>query len=132
MASYSRTKLAHYIATWLEKGVSEADLAQQVAAYLIESGKTADLDSLMRDVQDIRARDYGVVELTARSAFPLEASEKSQIEQIAQNHFPGVNRVILHEERDEKVIGGANVSFAQANLDLTIRSKLNRLREAVS
>jgi F0F1-type ATP synthase delta subunit len=132
MAAYSRTKLARYIADQIAEGASEDRIAQSVAAYLIEAGKTADLESLMRDVQEIRAEEQGVVELVARSAFPLDASEKSQIEAVAKRQYPNTKKVIMHEEHDETVIGGASLSMSQANLDVTIRSKLNRLREAVS
>jgi F0F1-type ATP synthase delta subunit len=130
--AYSRNKLASYIAEAIASGKSDAQITNSVAAYLIEYGKTADLGPLMRDVQEVRANQQGIVELTARSAYPLNADEKSQIEAVAKKQYPNASKVIMHEERDENVIGGASLSLAQASLDVTIRSKLNRLREAVS
>lgn len=132
MKTYSRTKLAAYIAEAIATEKSEEVIAQNVAAYLIENGKTADLNSLMRDVQELRARHAGVVELTARSAYPLNSDEKNQIEDVIKSQYPNAKEVIMHEEHDARVIGGASISLAQANLDVTIRAKLNRLREAVS
>lgn len=126
--NYSRTSLASYIADNIES----SDVSKHVAAYLIESGKTADLDSIMRDVQEIRASQHGVVELTARSAFALDADEKSRIEQVAKGQYPKASRVIIHEVRDQSVVGGASLSLAQANLDATIKTKLNRLRESIA
>lgn len=130
--AYSRIRLARYIAGAIAHGASEAELSEKIAAYLIEHSKTADLNSLMREVQEIRASEQGVVELTARTAYPLDQAEKAQIEAVAGKQYPNTKRVILHEERDERVIGGASLSMAQASLDVTIRTKLNRLREAVS
>ncbi len=131
MAAYSRTKLAVYIADAMHNGSDESALAQHIAAYLIETGKTADLDSVMRDVQELRAQKYGIVELTARSAFALDADEKAQIERVAGGQYPGSTEVIIHEVIDTSVVGGASLSLAQANLDATIKTKLNRLREAI-
>lgn len=130
MAVYSRTKLAAHIADAIKKG-SDESIAESVAAYLIQAGKTADLDSVMRDVQEIRAAQHGVVELTARSAYPLDSAEKAEIERVAKGQYPGAKEVIIHEVHDESVVGGASLSLAQANLDATIKTKLNRLREAI-
>lgn len=132
MAQYSRAKLASYIADQIAKGTSEDELSRNIAAYLVESGKTADLNSLMREVQQLRAEKQGIVELTARSAYPLDKEEKELIESVASKQYPNAREVIIHEEHDERIIGGASLSLAEANLDVTIRSKLNRLREAVS
>lgn len=131
MAKYSRSKLAEYIAAAIKDGKAEAEISQSVAAYLIETGKTADLESVLRDVQEIRANDHGVVELTARSSFQLDADEKAQIERVAKGQYPGAKEVIIHEVIDKSVVGGASLSLAQANLDATIKTKLNRLREAI-
>lgn len=124
---YSRTSLARYIAENMESD----DVASHVAAYLIEAGKTADVESIMRDVQEIRAAEHGVVELTASSAYPLDADEKAQIETVAKGQYPKAHRVIMHEVHDPQVVGGASLSLAQANLDATVRTKLNKLREAI-
>ncbi len=126
---FSRSKLAHYVAS---SNKPEAELAREVAAFLIDAGKTAELDSLMRDVSDIRARENGVVELTARSAFPLDTDTKAQIERVAKGQYPGSTSVIIHEVRDETAVGGVRIELSNADLDLTIRSKLHKLREAIA
>lgn len=130
--TYSRTKLVKYIVDSLESGKSEKDLARKVAAYLIEVGKTSDLNSVMRDVQELRAAQYGIVELTATSAHHLEKSSLSDVEAIASRQYPGAKRTTVHQEIDPAVVGGANLTFPHASLDLTIRAKLNQLREATS
>ena len=130
--NYSRTKLVDYIVDQLQAEVDLNKLAQSVAAYLIEVNKVSDLDSVMRDAQELRAQKYGVVELTARSAHPLEASHLNQIEQIAKQQYSKTTRVITHQEHDDKVIGGTNLTFPHANLDVTVRGTLNQLREAIS
>ena len=125
----SRAKLAEYIA---RNDQSSEVLAQSVAALLIDTNKTSELDSLMRDVSEVRASRHGVVELTATSAFPLSESSLKQITGLVKNHFLTAKKVVINNEIDKSVIGGVNLKFANASLDMTVRSKLNKLREATA
>ncbi len=129
MAKYSRTKLAQYIADHIE---DEAVLADKIAAFLIENNKTSELGSIIRDVADVRAEKQGVVELTATSAFALNSDTKQQIKDVVNQNFSNVRQIIIHEVIDPGLIGGVNLDFANANLDLSVRAKLNKLREAVA
>lgn len=129
---YSRSRLVSYIVDCLESGESIARLAARTAAYLIEAGKVSDLDSIMRDAQEIRAQKYGVVELSARSAHKLDSSHLSEIKSMARKQYGNTKQVITHQVHDESVIGGANLSFPHNNLDITIRAKLNQLKESIA
>ncbi len=129
--TYSQTATARYITNQLAEELDEQDLAIGVAAYLIDEGKTANLDSLLRDVMELRAKE-GLVELTAKSAFPLTADEKASIKLVAKKQYPNAHKVIIHEVIDTDVIGGATLSLANANLDLTVKTKLNQLKEAIT
>lgn len=128
MARFSRTLLIKYIT----ENLSSADLSEKVAAFLIDNGKTSDLDSILRDVTEAQAVKNGVAELTAKSAFPLDVESKQGITQVVQKQYPSATKVIIHEVIDKSAIGGVNLEFANANLDLTIRTKLNKLREAIA
>ncbi len=129
---YSRSKLVEYIVAAMQAGKNADKLAGEVAAYLIEIGKTSDLGSVLRDARELRAQKHGIVELTAASAHTIDKSQLAHIEAIASRQYPVVSRMTIHREHDDTVVGGANLSFPRANLDITIRSKLNQLREAVS
>lgn len=124
-----RTALAHYIAQSTD---SRDSLAREVAAYLVDNAATNDLDSLIRDVVEIQATQNGVVELTAKSAHPIDNEVKSRIEAVAIKLYPGTKRVIIHTEIDKSVIGGARLQFANADLDMTVQSKLHKLRETIT
>jgi F-type H+-transporting ATPase subunit delta len=129
MAKFSRKDLAQYIAENLDN--NEA-LAEKIAGFLIDHGKVSELGSIMRDVINVRAQVLGVVELTATSAFPLDNTAKNQIENLVKERFSGVSKIIIHEKIDKTLLGGVDLDFANANLDLTIRAKLNKLRSAVA
>lgn len=132
MTKFSRTKLAAYVADQLKKGVSADDISEHVAAYLISNGKTAEVNSLMRDVMEARAEKDGVIEVVATSAFPLSDAQKQDIERATKQQYPSAREVIIHHNLDKSLVGGINLSLPHSQLDLSIRTKLNRLRAAVA
>lgn len=129
---FDRSKLAKEIIVRLDKGEAPEDISKAVAGYLIESNKTSEVNSLIRDCIDLRAKNKGIVELDATTAFPISAEQEDQIKKLAKSIFDNVDQVIIHKTIDKKVIGGINLSFANQNLDLTVRAKLNKLRALVS
>ncbi len=129
-STYSRSKLARYIADQLKAGAKADKLADSVSSYLIEVGKTADLNSLLRDIVEESARQNGRLEVTAVSAFPLTDSEKKEIERLGREHYPSTRKVTIHNELDPELIGGVRVLFPHDQLDLSVRTKLNNLARA--
>lgn len=130
MQKYSRSKLAEYIRTVLDSKTSIDKVVPAIAAYLMEHGRTHELDSLMRDVAELRAQKSGIVEARVASALPLDKATRRLFEEVAIAQYQGAKRALLYEVRDESLIGGASLSLANASLDLTVRTKLNHLREA--
>lgn len=128
--AFSRTKLARYIADSADSKQASVDLAKDVAAYLIDTGKTAELNSLLRDVAEERAVSNGFLEVTAISAFELNDAEKQEIEKVALSQYPRVKKVVIRSEIDESAVGGVKLLLPHYQLDLSIRTKLNRLANA--
>lgn len=129
---YSRARLVDYIVKQLETGSKQSGLSREVAAYLMAVGQLHDLGSVMRDAQEARAENYGTVELTARSAHKMNQTQLGRIESVAKSQYKGAQRAITHQVEDDAVIGGASLQLPHASLDLTIRAKLNQLREGIS
>jgi len=117
------------LATYLAENIGREGIAEEVATLLVESNQVADLESLMRDLNTVRSEKHGVVEVTARSAYPLDSQSKEDIESLARKLFPAFTQLIIQEVRDETVIGGVDLNFPGLNLDLTLRRKLNKLKE---
>jgi F0F1-type ATP synthase delta subunit len=124
----ARRKLASEIAKRLDSGEAMPHVARAVAALLIDTNKTSELNSLLRDVQEIRARQNGIVEVTASSAHLLTDEQRSDIEKATRRQYPNAKKIIIHHQQNPDIVGGVSLSFANASLDLTIRAKLNRLR----
>jgi len=124
----NRRKLAIEIAGRLKKGESAGKLSQEIAAYLIDTNSTSELNSLLRDITQIRADRDGIVELTATSAFPLSPEQANQIEDLAKKQYPLSKQAVIHNDINPDVIGGVSLSLPSARLDLTIKAKLNKLK----
>lgn len=127
----SRTRLAQFVADrTLAKG-SSPRFAREIAAYLLNEGRVDELDSLLRDVQGDWA-EAGHVEVTARSAFPLAATVKADIAGEVKKIYPSAKRIVINEVTDPDVVGGVRLNLPDLQLDLSIRTKLNRFKQAVT
>ena len=110
-------------------GISDLkQLSDEVAAYLLSERRTGELDSLIRDVMQYRA-DHGVVEVVAATAHPLTAVGRSDIQTEIQRLYPLATKVVVTEQPDATVIGGVRLGLANQQLDLSVRNKLNRLKQ---
>lgn len=110
-------------------GISDLkQLSDEVAAYLLAERRTGELDSLMRDVMQYRA-DHGVVEVVAATAHPLTTVVRANIQTEIQRLYPLATRVVVTERPDATVIGGVRLDLANQQLDLSVRNKLNRLKQ---
>lgn len=125
----ARQKLASRAAKAIDAG--EADIARKLAAYLIEQGATNEVNSLARDILQLRADQDGIVEVTAVAAHPLSSSMKTEIEQMVHGTHKNAKNVIINERHDPEVIGGIRLEFANALLDSTVDARLNSLRDKV-
>lgn len=102
--------------------------ATEVAAYLLDTGRTGELDSLLRDIMQYRA-EHGIVEVIAASAHPLTAEVKADIEAKVKAMYPDAKQIIISEVQDDSVIGGVRLDLANEQLDLSVRAKLNHFKQ---
>lgn len=124
----TRTRLAALIAERAGSGLSAKQLSREIAAYLLSEGRTSELDSILRDLMQYRA-DHGIVEAIGVSAHPLSEQVRQDIAAVARELFPQAQQIIVSEEHDDSVIGGVRVEFANQQLDLSVRAKLNQFRQ---
>jgi F0F1-type ATP synthase delta subunit len=125
----SRLKIAAVLADKIDLAkTSEADISREIAAYLLETRRTNELASVMRDLMQARA-DRGIVEVTAVTAHPLTAMVRADIEKTIRTRFPAAKTVIVSESHDDEVVGGVRLELANQQLDLSVRAKLNRFKQ---
>lgn len=122
-----RSKIAEVIAG-RSKQVDSKLLAKDVAAYLMSVKRTNDLDSLMRDIQQLRA-DQGIIEVNALASHELSSNSISEIKTKIKKYYPEAKTIIVNPIIDKEIIGGVRLSLANEQLDLSVRSKLNKFKQ---
>jgi len=123
-----RTQIARTIADRTRSKGASKEYAREVAAYLLETGRTRELDSLLRDVSADWA-DQGYVEVMARSAYPLTTAVKSDIKAQVERLYPSAKTIVVTEVADPSVIGGVQIQVANDQLDLSVEAKLNKFKQ---
>lgn len=100
---------------------------KELASLLLVQRLYSQIDEILADVSKEYARVHGVVEAEARTAFPLSNELKKALsERVKQS--TGAKSVILHEEVDGSLLGGVVISAPDMELDLTLKTKLAKLR----
>lgn len=112
----------------LHGGFKPGDFSRSVAAYLLDTGRTGELNSLLRDVMQKRA-GCGIVEVAAVSAHKLSDSVKEEILGLIKEIRPEAKQIIISEVHDPELIGGVRLELPNQQLDLTVRGKLNRFKQ---
>lgn len=122
----TRKELAANLLTIFAQSTDKERTVEQIAAYLVVEGRGSELDSLLRDMQDIQLDQHGVQEVDTASAHTLSDAVKRAIESLFD-----AEHVQLHETIDEDLIGGVRVRSKDSVMDLSVRTQLNRLKHSV-
>lgn len=123
-----RKKIAEVISERVGRGESTAKLSKEIAAYLLDAGRSSELESLMRDVIGIRA-EHGQVEAALTTAHTLDAKTNKEVKELVKSIRPSARNVQIDEQVDPSLIGGLKLHVINQSLDLSIRAKLNRLKQ---
>lgn len=118
----SRRKMAAFVAEKLSAGSTVSDALQEVAAYLIISGRTREQELLVRDIEsEMAAR--GIVVADIASAHPIDKAIEAEIKALT-----GAKTLQLRQSVDETLLGGIRIDIPGKRFDGTIRHKLNALK----
>lgn len=128
MTKVPRHQIAAVLAERSLGRVDAKSLSDQIAAYLLQERRTAELEPLLRDIMQYRA-DHGIVEVIAVSAHPLSAAVRSDIERRVKSVFPDATQVIISEELQPDIVGGVRLELPNQQFDLSIRAQLSRFKQ---
>ena len=126
MGKPSRRRVAEVVADLMDKGVSSAKLAKQLAAYLSSERRTKELEPLMRDVIDIRA-NRGELELAAISVHELSSSVETALKKLTHAAYPKAQNFIIHSERSPQLISWLLLKYGENELDLSTHGRFKKL-----
>lgn len=122
----SRRKLSDYAATRLLAGDKVKTVMKELAAHLVDTGRTRELELIVRDIE-ARLLASGTALVTVISARELSSEAKQSIEQLVKAERSSVKQVILREQIDESVIGGVRIELPGSVADFTVKAKLDKL-----
>lgn len=122
----SRRALAAYVADHLTSASSADSAIRHLAAYLVESRRTKELDLIVRDVAALLA-DRGTLTGTITTAFELSEAAKKAIEATVMQ-ATGAKHVSLGERIDPALIGGYKVALPGQEIDRSVSHQLTALK----
>jgi F0F1-type ATP synthase delta subunit len=109
----------------------DKQLAQEIAAYLLVERRTSELESIIRDIMQYRM-DHGVLEAEVVTAHPVGKDVLQHVEQLLQTAYPDTKHVQVSSHVEPTVIGGIRVDMANAQLDMTVGTKLATFKRLTS
>ncbi len=127
MPKTPRNEVAQAVIARISASNDTAALAKEIAAYLIDQGREADLETIMRDVMQLR-RDKSIVEADIRTAYPVDAATLTEVTELVKREFPASNTVVASQTIDPEIVGGMRIVTANEQLDLSVRGKLDMFK----
>lgn len=110
----------------ISKSSSGDNLADKIASYLISERRSSDFDMIMREVSRQQIAQ-GVTEATITTASPVSKAVLLDVKRLL-----GDNNAVINQIIDKNVIGGMRLEANDFYLDLTVRSRLNKLKAGVN
>ncbi len=126
----ARQQISNFIAQKALDGGLSKKVTKEIAAYLLSSSRANEVNSIMRDVQNIWAQN-GYVEIIARSSHELSSTTKNDIIKQLKPFFGNPKRIVVTQVLDENIVGGVSLELADNLLDLSLRKKLNKFKRLV-
>lgn len=118
----SRHKIALFAVDKIMSGAAPHGVLKQVAAYLVDTRRTRELDLLVRDIEgEFAARGIVVADIT--SAHQLTETLKKQIAELVNAKSLQVREII-----DPSVIGGVRVDIPGKRFDATLQHMIATLK----
>ncbi|MDB5167548.1 MAG: atpH [Candidatus Saccharibacteria bacterium] len=125
----SRRKISNYIADQIAEGHETKKLIQELAAFLIDTRRTKELELVVRDIE-YELKNRGIVLAWVTSAHDLTSATKTAINKLIKDQTDAKN-VELQELVDPTVLGGVKIDLPGQQLDMTIARRLSLLRTNV-
>lgn len=127
MSKTPRATVAEAIVSRLSHASDSAQLAREIAAFLISESRESDLESVMRDVRRLR-RSQGVLEADVQSAYPVDAAALTELTELIRHEFPAAKQVVTNQTIRPDLVGGVRIATADEQLDMSVRGKLDTFK----
>jgi ATP synthase F1 delta subunit len=123
----SRRVIARVIASKLVAEPARQDFWIKVlAAYLVENNRITEADLIVNDIEHELYTQDGQLVVNVTSARPLTAAVRTSLTNLLSDST-NAKKVTITEAVDPDLLGGLVAKTADAELDASVRTKLNRL-----
>jgi F0F1-type ATP synthase delta subunit len=99
---------------------------QRLAAFLVIHKMAEDVDLIVNDIAHELFEQAGQLTAEVTSARQLSDQMRQSIKDMLQRQT-GADTVVLHETTDQELLGGFVARTPDAEIDASIRNKLNKL-----
>ncbi len=124
--SFSRTHIAHGFVTFADQhGTKKA--IEQLAALVLEQHLHGQVEEILADIEQEYLRVHGVAEAHVKTAFKLSDKLKTELGDLVKRTIDA-KQVNIIEEVDRSLLGGVTVTAPDMELDLSLRTKLSKLK----
>jgi ATP synthase F1 delta subunit len=127
----SNTAIAKALIKQFKAGIKPEQIAEGLAAYLIEERRIGDKNAILRDVEKQMYLQESTLYIRTTSVNELTDEVKSSIEAIF-NKSSDAKKIVISSEINKDVIGGVRCQTTDQVLDLTIRRQLQLLKGATA
>lgn len=111
----------------LSKNSSKKKIGESLASYLADNHRTNELDAIMREIEVQREQMDGISEVTIKSQNKIDESFAKKVVKLMD-----IERSVINYEINKDLVGGVRAEANGRVLDLTVRNRLNLLKEGVN
>ncbi len=127
MVKISRRRIAReFVRTLREQPTHKSVLVRQLAAYLIDTKQTAQLDLLLQDVADELYVQEGRLSVDIQTATPASQVTKDAVAHLLTK-ATGAKSVDVAAHTNPSLLGGIIVRTPRQQLDASVRRQLNHI-----
>ena len=130
MRRVSRRNLAQYAAQALQDGTPSKEVAARIVAELSASKRLQESELLVRDIAEILETTGKLASITIESARPLSKQLQDYITASMQRSL-AVQEVEVELVTNPALLGGAVITSATTQRDMSIQSRLRQLKTAL-
>lgn len=127
MSKLSRRTISRTIATkLLQEPQHQTHWVQVLAAYLVEQNRIDEADLIVNDIAHELYEQDGQLLASVSSARPLSEAVRDLLKDTLKQETEA-RKVTLAERVDPSLLGGLLVRTPTAQMDVSVRTKLNQL-----
>lgn len=116
----------------LAKKLKLSTLTQRSLAVIARRHRAADLAEILSAFDALRAQSEGEVTVSVRSAAPLTATQRKDIEAFIKAQDKAIKSVVLTEEVDADLIAGLVLQYGATQVDASTKGALQRLAQKLT